>query len=395
MTAVRKPWLLPMCALALACLVTTPALAHDVNFSRGDYRPAPDGAEAWIAMARPDFVLLLPQLDANKDGTLDDAEIVMNDDAAARLLALITAERGGVPCAGKVERIETSGPDGGLFEIQFGPCSGDAAELTLQLGPALAAISSGHRHTAFVHAPDSEAPKDAIVYGKQASVVVPVGPPERRSEQTSYGPRPRQVISSFSGAVGLGFRRFFSSVDPSLFLLGLVAVVLGHTSDASSRSTKRLLGSSLAMFVAAHSLTLALSILGTYTPRALVVRSLCALSLTYIGLDTVFLRPRANVTRPTLPPDTWMIAGAFGLMHGFALAALSAPDLAIATLSPPSLLSGFNLGVELATLGVMAVLVPLALLLRSRGLASRRTLLPAGMAIAALGLYCFVRRVAS
>lgn len=346
-------------------------------------------------MARPDFVLLLPQLDGNKDGTLDDAEIVMNDEAAAHLLELITAERGGVPCAGTVERIETSGPDGGLFEVQFGPCQGAGEELAIRLGPALAAISSGHRHTAFVHSPNSGTPKDAIVFGKQASVVVPVGPPEERSERTSYGPPPADPVRTFPGAVGLGFRRFFSSVDPAIFLLGLAAVVLGHTSHRSSRSTKRLLGLSVAMFVVAYTITLALSILGTYTPRAIVVRSLCALSLTYIGLDAVFLRRPENTTRPTLPPDTWMIAGAFGLMHGFALAALSAHDLAIAQLSATHLLAGFSLGAELATLAVLSMLIPLAFLLRSRGLASRRTLLPVGAAIAALGLYCFVRRVVS
>lgn len=343
-------------------------------------------------MARPDFLQLLPELDGNKDGTLDDGEIVLQDGAATRLQQLVTAERGGIPCPGKVERIETSGPDGGLFEIRFGPCAGDAAELKIRLGSALTAISSGHRHTAFVHAADSDTPKDSIVFGKDAAVAVPVGPP---AAPTAPAPSsaPPAAVSTFLGAVVLGLRSFFSSVDPTLFLVGLIAVVLGHTSTQPARATKRLLAWSALMFVAASAITLTLSVLGSYTPRPLVVRALCALSLTYIGLDTVFLRPAGNTTRPVLPPDSWMIAGAFGLMHGFALAALSAGNRWASPLSPLRLLAGLQLGVALATLGCLGLLLPCALLLRGRGLVTKKALLPTGASIALLGLYCFVRRV--
>ena len=67
---------------------------------------------------------------------------------------------------------------------------------------------------------------------------------------------------------------------------------------------------------------------------------------------------------PILPARRWIVAFAFGLMHGFCFASvlldldLSGPMLALS-------LFGFNVGVELGQLAIVAVIVPVAYAARS------------------------------
>ncbi len=70
---------------------------------------------------------------------------------------------------------------------------------------------------------------------------------------------------------------------------------------------------------------------------------------------------------PFLPARRWTIAFAFGLVHGFGFASVLA-DLDLPQSALALSLVGFNVGVELGQLALVAVLIPLAYLLRRTAL---------------------------
>jgi hypothetical protein len=87
------------------------------------------------------------------------------------------------------------------------------------------------------------------------------------------------------------------------------------------------------------------------------------------------------------------VAFAFGLVHGFGFAGVLA-ELELPTARLASALFGFNLGVELGQLGVVALVWPLLRQLERRAGArpARRLAEVASAAICGLGLYWFVVR---
>ncbi len=126
-------------------------------------------------------------------------------------------------------------------------------------------------------------------------------------------------------------------------------------------------------FTLAHSITLTLATLGWVAPPSRAVESLIAASVVLAALNNVW---------PLVGGRRWMVAFGFGLIHGFgfagALAELGLPREAL-VLS----LVGFNLGVEIGQLTIVALLLPLAYALR-RTVFYRRAVLVGGSALIAV-----------
>jgi hypothetical protein len=124
-------------------------------------------------------------------------------------------------------------------------------------------------------------------------------------------------------------------------------------------------------FAIGHSITLALAALGYISAPTRVVESMIALSILVSGIHAI---------RPLVPGDETWIAAGFGLMHGLAFAALlSGLDLGRGSLVVSLL--GFNLGIELTQLIVVALLTPSLLIL------SRTRVYPAArVTVAAIGI---------
>jgi hypothetical protein len=123
-------------------------------------------------------------------------------------------------------------------------------------------------------------------------------------------------------------------------------------------------------FTVAHSVTLALAAFGVVSPDARLVEVAIAVSVALAAFNNLV---------PFVPETRWSLAFALGLLHGFgfvsAIADLGAegPSLWLSVL-------GFNLGVELGQLAIVAAFVPVAWALRTRGLYGR-LLLPAASAL--------------
>jgi hydrogenase/urease accessory protein HupE len=136
-------------------------------------------------------------------------------------------------------------------------------------------------------------------------------------------------------------------------------------------------------FTVAHSITLALAVLGIVTLPDRLVECAVALSIVWVALENVLV-PNASSRR-------WIVSFLFGLVHGFGfastLAALDLPrhNLALALL-------GFNLGVEVGQALVVALLLPLLIWIR-RWPWQPRMVRAASLAVAAVGLAWFVERL--
>ncbi|RZI85476.1 MAG: HupE/UreJ family protein [Rubrivivax sp.] len=111
-------------------------------------------------------------------------------------------------------------------------------------------------------------------------------------------------------------------------------------------------------FTVAHSITLALAAFGVLSPPSRWVEALIALSVLVAALDNLL---------PLLRAPRWIVVFGFGLVHGFGFAgALQDLGLARGDLAAPLL--GFNLGVELGQLALVALTWPVFALLRRTAL---------------------------
>ena len=190
----------------------------------------------------------------------------------------------------------------------------------------------------------------------------PTGAPQSRTE----------TIRRFLVA---GIEHILAGPDHLLFLAGLL--LLGGSLGR--------LAAIVTAFTLAHSVTLALAVLGVVSPPPALIEPLIALSIVYVGLNN--LRARSG--------GEWRIltAGAFGLIHGFGFAnALREMQLSSINLGW-SLLS-FNLGVEMGQLAVVLVVASLFEALRRSGAVTPRRLVVVGsVVVATAGSFWFVERV--
>jgi hypothetical protein len=175
--------------------------------------------------------------------------------------------------------------------------------------------------------------------------------------------RAGSFFRGFRSIVTLGMEHIASGTDHLIFLFTLVlvapiAAVSGRwAAQRSTRDTLLALARVVSAFTLGHSLTLALGALGGVTLPTTPVEAGIALSILVTALHAL---------RPMFPRREALIACAFGLVHGLAFASsLAGRDLGRA--QAMWTLLGFNLGIELAQLALLALVLPwLLMLARSR-----------------------------
>ena len=209
-------------------------------------------------------------------------------------------------------------------------------------------------------------------------MLVPGAAPQRLAVTASAG----ASGLSFVGFVAEGMHHIAIGLDHVLFLVVLLMVAVwrrvptaggGWVPRARAASAWRETLHLVTAFTVAHSLTLALAALGVLAPPSRWVESLVAVSVLVTALDNI---------RPFLPGPRWGAVAVFGLVHGFGFAGpLQDLGLVQGQLALPLL--GFNLGVELGQLALVALLLPLALALREAQL-YRRVVVHGGSALVAL-----------
>ena len=181
------------------------------------------------------------------------------------------------------------------------------------------------------------------------------------------------------GYVQLGVQHILLGVDHLLFVLGLMLIV----------SNRWMLVKTITAFTLAHSITLAIATLGYAQAPLPPLNAAIALSILFLGPEVV-RRWRGETSFTIRHP--WVVAFAFGLLHGFGFASgLTAMGLPQAEI--PLALLLFNVGVEL---GQIAFVLLVILLERSfRVLEVRWPVLVErlpGYAVGTLGAYWTIQR---
>lgn len=135
-------------------------------------------------------------------------------------------------------------------------------------------------------------------------------------------------------------------------------------------------------FTIAHSITLSLAALQWVTLPSRLVESVIAASVVLAALNNLF--PRASRRR-------WQMALIFGLIHGFGFASVLA-DLGLPAGALVLALVGFNAGVELGQLAIVAVFLPLAYALRRTAFYRTGVVRGGSLIIAVLAAWWLVQR---
>jgi hypothetical protein len=138
-------------------------------------------------------------------------------------------------------------------------------------------------------------------------------------------------------------------------------------------------------FTVAHSITLALGLYGFIAISPSIVEPLISLSIVYVAVE--------NILTANLQPWRPFVVFGFGLLHGLGFAGilqevgLSRADYMIG-------LIGFNVGVELGQLTVIAIAwLVSGFWFRHKAWYRRRVVWPASAVIALTGLFWTIERI--
>ncbi len=360
-------------ALLAVCLCAVAARAHTRSASYAVWTVRPDGATVTVKVA------------------LYDLARRAEPPADAYLVARVTMWGGDEPCAPVAGSLRPGAVEPGML----------ARAWDVACGPGPRAVGS----TLF---------REELPSHLHFVRVVEEG---RETERVLTAASPRAALDAAppgaAGFVRLGVEHILGGLDHLVFLVVLVAAAR-RLRDAALAATGFTLG---------HSASLALAALGIARVDAVAVEALVGLSIVVVGVENVTDGGRADpwpgrvlavlvaaaavglgrpfafggaalfvacyfplsATSPLPGRSRLLVAGVFGLVHGFAFAGgLTQLGLARDRLVPA--LCGFNAGVELGQLAVLAVVWPLV----------RRAPCPvlraASAAAVAAGSYWFVSR---
>jgi len=176
-----------------------------------------------------------------------------------------------------------------------------------------------------------------------------------------FGSKQASRWDQFSRYVVEGVWHIWIGFDHILFLLSLLlpSVLVLHLRRwqgvKSFGSAAREVLWVVTSFTAAHSITLSLAALGLVSLPSWLVETVIALSVVLVA---------ANNLRPVVEQRRWLVAFGFGLIHGFGFASVLS-ELGLPADALVLSLFGFNVGVEMGQMAIVAGFLPLAYLLRN------------------------------
>jgi len=189
------------------------------------------------------------------------------------------------------------------------------------------------------------------------------------------GVTPRTGMSVFASYIAIGFEHIIpKGLDHILFVIGMFLL---------STRMRPLLWQ-ISAFTLAHTISLAMGMLGWVTVPPAIVEPLIAASIVYVGVENVFTSGLSR-WRP-------FIVFVFGLLHGLGFAGVLA-EAGFVQSQFVSGLIGFNIGVELGQLAVIALCFALFGAWFGRKTWYRSVItIPLSLGVTAIGAYWFVER---
>ena len=203
-----------------------------------------------------------------------------------------------------------------------------------------------------------------------------VGQPSKPFVLARAAPAP-SLAATLVQYLKLGYEHILPrGLDHILFVLGLFLL--------SVRWKPLLL--QVTAFTVAHSITLGLAMFGVVSLPSSIVEPAIALSIVYVAIENVFAHE--------LHRGRVVLVFCFGLLHGLGFAGVLR-DLGLPRSQFVPALLAFNVGVEAGQLSVLALaFVAFGAWLGKREWYRARVVVPASLAIAAVGLYWTVQRLA-
>jgi hypothetical protein len=276
----------------------------------------------------------------------------------------------------------------GEYALRFLPpvdSRGDAMELSIALPAGCARTTATH-----VHCNGALGGELGVVGMRGAAtrtllVLEQIG--SKRREWVLDPGRPRIDLggsppSGIRAWIRIGVAHIWTGYDHLAFVIGLLLVL--------NASLSRRLLATITAFTLAHSLTLALAVLGVARVRSSPVEACIALSVVFVAREALHDRPTAIRRWP------WIAAAVFGLVHGLGFAS-SLAQLGLPRASLARSLVCFNIGVELGQIAVVAAVVGLVAV--GRSLVSERRIFrvrihrAACYGLGALAAWWFLHRV--
>lgn len=225
-----------------------------------------------------------------------------------------------------------------------------------------ARLSRGHRELLVVNVGGRQ-PSQALLDAQSNSFVVDLG------AVSASTPRIAWLYLT------LGNRHILSGYDHLLFLAGLFLAA----------GTVKELVALLTAFTLAHSISLALVVIGGVHLPASIVEPLIAASIAWVGGENLVRERHAS---------RWLVVFAFGLIHGFGFAG-ALMDLGLGSTSGDVAVAlfFFDAGVESGQLVVAAFVLPLIWTMRSRPVWRTKLQPLCSILIAIAGGYWLLRRL--
>ena len=362
----RRLWLLP---LAFACV--TAANAHKASDAYVTIERSAGAVGARVDIALRDLDLAIG-LDADGDAQITWGEVRSRHDAIASLvLANLEVSVQDRACPLRVTRHRIDNHSDGAYAVvdMTAACERSDGALAIDYG-LLFDVDPQHR--GLVNVIDEGVSRSLVLSAEQ-----------HRAVATDPG-----FAAQFASYVRDGALHILTGYDHMLFLLGLLLPAVLARREGQWVPAARfapvawsVLGIVTA-FTIAHAITLTLAAVGVLRIPSRVTESIIALSIIVAALLNL---------RDTAGRGRWAIAFAFGLVHGLGfanvLAALDLPRSVLATA-----LLAFNVGVEIGQLGIAAIFLPLAFMLRDTRIYRPVVLVGGSLVMAALGAAWFVER---
>jgi hypothetical protein len=350
--------------LVLVLLVGAPrvVLTHPAPFSYLDLQLAADGLSG---------TLTVHDLDAAFELKIPDADALLDPAVARRhgpALAAILARRLHLRLDGRDVAVTlddaTPVPDrqGVRFTVRV-----DSALAPGRIDLETTLFPYDANHQTFINVYEAESLRHQAILDA------------RHSAFTYYAGSWQGVGAVLGTFVPAGAYHIAIGPDHLLFLAGLL--LLGGT-------LARLAGIVTA-FTVGHTVTLSVAALGVYAPPAALIEPLIALSIVLVGVDNLLVGDSPAGSRDLRP----LMAGLFGLVHGFGFASVLR-EFGLPREALGWSLFGFNLGVEAGQLAfVLPVAAALAWIRRRSPLVGHRLAMVGSIVVALAGAYWFVQRV--